>query len=542
MEVDTSSRCSHEGQRSSSRDSPSPECLDSNSVQSVASGRRHSGRQHSPEVAAVRDNAQFFGIPTMVHYDPVPIMPPLGDSIICVDDYGITDSAHDMSVEIEDIIVCPSCSSEIDDDIHDSFQCDLCSNWLHIACLNISKEVYDAINVMNQTNELSGVAGDCLKINCNECQCSPPMPRPGLSGLAPSSTGVFGIADTGETISETPGMLAAVVPTPVLHGTVTEEQTFTVVQGARCSLSNFFLSPLSFKGVDFRSAEHAYQFECAQRQGFDQLAGDIKNAPTASKAKRLARSKNKSCSRNYRISLMWDVLVQKAAQSDVFLQDLIASEGSFLVHSTGRRDILWGTGLEPNSIVRNITDFDGENVFGRLLMDLRSVVLGVKNEFCLSDYDVNDAAVRVPISTASSSIFCATGLQGRSSTSPNVSRARGVRRPVTHARHPNQHKCFHCGVPGHVKRVCRLKNHPVVCDSCKQAGHKKKYCTNVRPVSGYFVLPTVNLCHTNVSQRSSGCRFSSSIASANFVGNIAPSAAINTIRTFSGFQSARQSF
>ena len=31
-----------------------------------------------------------------------------------------------------------------------------------------------------------------------------------------------------------------------------------------------------------------------------------------------------------------------------FLKDLLATEGSTLLHSTGRRDIMWGTGLEPS--------------------------------------------------------------------------------------------------------------------------------------------------------------------------------------------------
>jgi hypothetical protein len=38
------------------------------------------------------------------------------------------------------------------------------------------------------------------------------------------------------------------------------------------------------------------------------------------------------------------------------------------------------------------------------------------------------------------------------------------------------HICFHCGVPGHVIRDCRLRHIRVVCQHCNGEGHKKKYC------------------------------------------------------------------
>lgn len=458
----------------------------------------------------------------MEHYDPVPIGPPVD----IVSDFVDTDDA------ITAIVICSGCSSEIlyNDD---SFECDLCSNWLHIACLSISKEVYDAINIMNEANELRGVVGDCLKINCADCQCSPPLPSSGQSGLAPDDSSLLEIPISRETASST-STHSSINSSSALPQS--DNPDFTVVQGAGCTLSNFSPCLLTFNGIDFCSAEHAYQFECAQREGLVQLAGDIKTAPTAAKAKKLSHRIKKSISWNDKISLMWDILVQKAAQSDVFLTDLIASGGSTLLHSTGRRDIIWGTGLEPKKIVKAITDFKGENVFGRLLMNLRSVLLGLKDGFSLSDYKMNDVAVTNRVYNIGVPNLCATNPQGRASSGANVSSARVIRKSVAPTRPANQHNCFHCGVPGHVKRVCRLKHHPVVCDSCKQVGHKKRYCSTVRQTSGYFVLPTVNLCHNN-----NNSRFSNSISNANFFGSIAPRAAINTVRTFSGFPGIRQS-
>jgi hypothetical protein len=36
--------------------------------------------------------------------------------------------------------------------------------------------------------------------------------------------------------------------------------------------------------------------------------------------------------------------------------------------------------------------------------------------------------------------------------------------------------CFHCGVPGHVVKDCRLRHVVVTCRLCGQTGHKQRYC------------------------------------------------------------------
>ena len=72
-----------------------------------------------------------------------------------------------------------------------------------------------------------------------------------------------------------------------------------------------------------------------------------------------------------------------------------------------------------------------------------------------------------------------------------------------------------------------------------------RYCPNNRVSRGYFVLPAVNLCNvSNVvpSGIATTSRFSSSIANANFVGNMPRIAAINTVRSFSGFLPPPNSF
>ena len=199
------------------------------------------------------------------------------------------------------------------------------------------------------------------------------------------------------------------------------------------------------------------------------------------KAKALSYRMPKSKSRLPDIQLMWDILVCKSAQCEEFLFKLIDSNESVFVHSTGSRDRFWGTGLVSTVVVDDITQIKGQNIFGKLLCDLRSVLMNRIDSFCIDKYDtLSDIPFRV---TNSRSI-----VRGVSS----------VRLPVTNARASVQapmyrrnvvHRCFHCGVPGHVKRVCRLKKHPVRCYKCGEVGHKSKFCSNV-----VTVLPPINLC------------------------------------------------
>ena len=462
------------------------------------------------------------------------------------------------SVEIvysgAEVIICPKCVLVVNE-TDDCFECDLCLRWYHISCLNICKDVHDAINVMNKVNEELGVVGDCIKINCSDCQSSP-----AVLACPPKSQPIINSGDS---------ILNRITQTiePGDDACAVTQQPFKVVQGTGCSLSNFFPCVITVDGVEFRSSEHAYQYMCAQRQGLNRLAEDIKNAPTAANAKKLSHQMRKSASKGDKISLMWELLVQKAIQCDIFLKDLIACGSATILHSTGPRDKLWGTGLNPGAVVKSCSDYNGENVFGRLLMDLRSVLLGLKDDFLLSDYAVPN--VDLPVTRSCND----------SSTGGTASRGHGCHQGTLYRKPLTKHSCYHCGVPGHVKRVCRLKNRPVVCDTCKQTGHKKKYCKSGSSAAN-AILPTINLCSrinvfnpsvpppvrvggrvnsfSNVVGAANNmcvpsaygsfvnnvgyCGYGNNIASTNFMGNIQPSAAISTIRSFSGFPVTGQSF
>ena len=173
----------------------------------------------------------------------------------------------------------------------------------------------------------------------------------------------------------------------------------------------------------------------------------------------------------------------------------------------------------------------------------------MKDSFDCSSYftdNTTNAAVSSPQGHDSTGA-CVERVQGtrqpvadrQQATQPAVN-PRRVAQPVASMQQNSQHKCFHCGVPGHVKRVCRLKSRPVICHSCHETGHKKKYCPQNGSVSGYFVLPKVNLCQNNTvnpigALHKKKSRFSNNIAHSNFVGCMPTSAVINTVRSFGGF-------
>ena len=78
--------------------------------------------------------------------------------------------------------------------------------------------------------------------------------------------------------------------------------------------------------------------------------------------------------------------------------------------------------------------------------------------------------------------------------------------------------CFHCSVPGHTAKECRLKQVDVVCHGCKVVGHKLRYC----PFSNGSVMSTrfprmffgMNNMHCNDSVNQ---QYGASVYPANYV-------------------------
>ena len=129
------------------------------------------------------------------------------------------------------------------------------------------------------------------------------------------------------------------------------------VIGPRDPLSNFFQCRFNFRGYNFKSLEHAYQWEKAQYFGFRGLANEIEAAGTAAQAKSLAREIPHS--ENWdriRISLMRELLRLKWEQVPIFRDELNACRSKEILHPVP--DTFWGTGVGGKK---------GRNNFGILL-------------------------------------------------------------------------------------------------------------------------------------------------------------------------------
>jgi ribA/ribD-fused uncharacterized protein len=146
------------------------------------------------------------------------------------------------------------------------------------------------------------------------------------------------------------------------------------VQGAHDCLSNFFPCTFSFNGNRYHSTEHAYQTEQALFLKRYNIARDIRQARTASDAKRASKPLKTDPNSNEwdkrKKAIMRNILQAKAQQVSLFRESLIKSHPKRLTHVIpGTRDSFWAT---KYSSIRCGKMFMGQDVFATLLMDIRN--------------------------------------------------------------------------------------------------------------------------------------------------------------------------
>jgi ribA/ribD-fused uncharacterized protein len=220
---------------------------------------------------------------------------------------------------------------------------------------------------------------------------------------------------------------------------------FTVCHGKDDPISNFYEFPFSYGGRNYRSLEQGYQHVRAVGDGDHILATEILKAQTPSDAKRLshrlARRLSNTQAQDDDVNRMRSMLQAKTRQCLEYREALRKSGTRIIVHSTYAKDKFWASGYHhsvksfPEGLNR------GRNKHGKLCMEMRGALLDE------SKYDYN------PQVSASSEFFSDNR---RSKMAPT---------------------CFHCGVKGHIKRMCRHRHKDITCDACGQPNHKRRYCT-----------------------------------------------------------------
>ena len=200
-------------------------------------------------------------------------------------------------------------------------------------------------------------------------------------------------------------------------------------RGFKSSFSNFYESPVTIWGMNFKTNEHAYNYRKAMEMEMYSSAERIRKANTARGAQLIARREvetNKHW-KDIKMSVMYELLQQKVKQCVTFRNDLIGSQGRPLIEDTTHE--YWGRGREGN----------GQNVLGRLLMTLREKI--------------------------------------ENSDTPYSPRFPGpsYQRNSFNRRYDQQSQCYNCGENSHNIKTCR-HSHPIKCHACHREGHKQKHC------------------------------------------------------------------
>ena len=139
-------------------------------------------------------------------------------------------------------------------------------------------------------------------------------------------------------------------------------QQITRFQGKWHFLSNFYLTPVKYLGVEWRSAEHAFQAAKLTGDAFEKII----RIPSPGSAKKFARSQPKPLDWDDRkVQVMREVLSAKFRGSHQMWQWLLETGEAQLMEGNTWGDTFWGCVLSRGGWV-------GQNMLGLLLQELRA--------------------------------------------------------------------------------------------------------------------------------------------------------------------------
>lgn len=123
-------------------------------------------------------------------------------------------------------------------------------------------------------------------------------------------------------------------------------------------LSNFYESVFEYKGLLWKTAEHAYQ---AEKTNFIDLKEKIRMLPTASQAKKVGKKLPiREDWDQVKISVMEQIVYEKFKQNKKLMKMLIETDNALLEEGNYWNDTFWG-----------ICNGIGENHLGKILMKIR---------------------------------------------------------------------------------------------------------------------------------------------------------------------------
>jgi N-glycosidase YbiA len=131
-------------------------------------------------------------------------------------------------------------------------------------------------------------------------------------------------------------------------------------EGKFYGLSNFSAHKVVYLGLEYMTAEHAYQ---VAKFNDEKIARKIRNAPSAFLARQFGQEKNGRIDdlQNKKVGIMREIIKAKLDQhQDV--KNMLLETGEATIKKNYDDDWFWGIGA----------DGSGQNIMGKILMELRS--------------------------------------------------------------------------------------------------------------------------------------------------------------------------
>lgn len=152
-------------------------------------------------------------------------------------------------------------------------------------------------------------------------------------------------------------------------------------KGHKCIMSNMYPCTVHYKDKIFGSSEHAYQWEKAMAVGALGIAEEIENAQDGYSAKSKAEGLDQGLVKRWRatqaVSVMKKITKAKFDSVEEFRKEVLDSKGMYIIEAT--TDTFWGVGFLPEiAIFCRPQYWPGQNVMGRIIMELRDTFLGIE--------------------------------------------------------------------------------------------------------------------------------------------------------------------
>lgn len=143
-------------------------------------------------------------------------------------------------------------------------------------------------------------------------------------------------------------------------------------------LSNFYNIKFEHKGFLFRNSEQAIMWRKAIFFNANAIAEQILESKNPNDAKRLGRSRdiafNEKIWENNRLNIFKEVLFDKFNQNYLLKKMLLLTDNKLLAEASPT-DIIWGIGMgEDNCNIFNISKWEGQNLLGKVLMEVRELI------------------------------------------------------------------------------------------------------------------------------------------------------------------------